>query len=509
MKIKNVIIVGGGTAGWITAHQFLNKSSPSLKVTLISAPDVPIIGVGESTTGLFRDLITLPNNQTFLSEKTFLKETESTFKFGIKHSDWHAVGKHFYSPIGDEYSNKYLYPHKDYDNFRIFHVAEQLDYNKTFQSQLMHNYKMHVGDSHNLDNTSNFAYHLDTYKVGEYLKKRALSLKKRCTHIEEKVVDIKQNEKGFVTSVITNRGREIKGDLFIDCSGFKRILINKLCDKFISYANELLVNRALTFQIPNPKESLIRNYTHAWAQKYGWLWQIPTQTRLGCGYVYCDQYWNPIQAQQEIEKKLVQAVEPISDLKFTAGRMEKMWVKNVISVGLASSFIEPLEATSIHTTCFQLTHFIENYFQESMAFECELLHQQYNYEITRMYDQIKDFIVFHYISPRKDTVFWQEASSPERWSDALKHKLELWKKRMPRIVDYNFGYKDNNYYSLGNTLWYQIGLGMKLFNPELAKRELKEYGLYEDTGKDYRQMKIEINKTLPYLYSTNTYYKNL
>jgi hypothetical protein len=507
MKIKKIVIVGGGTAGWLTAHQFLNKSSPFLKVTVISAPDIPIIGVGESTTGLFRDLINLPNNRTFLDEKSFLKETESTFKLGIKHSDWHTLGKHFYSPLGDEYSNKYLYPHKDYDNFRIFHVAEQLDYSETFQSQLMHHCRMHMGPSHNFDNAFNFAYHLDTYKVGQYLRERALRVKEQCAHIEEKVVDVKQNEKGFVTSVLTQTGQEIEGDFFIDCSGFKRILIGKLCNKFISYADELLVNRALTFEIPYQKESFIRNYTHAWAQKNGWLWQIPTQTRLGCGYVYCDHDYNPAQAREEIEKKLAQKIKPIKDLKFTTGRMEKMWIKNVMSLGLASSFIEPLEATSIHATCFQTTHFIENYFKEEMPFECELLHQQYNYAITQMYDQIKDFIVFHYISPRKDTVFWQEASSPKRWSDALKHKLELWKIRMPRMVDYTFSHSNN--YSLGNTLWYQIGLGMKLFNPKLAKQELMEYGLYYDTRKDYEEMKIKLKKVLPQLYLTNDYYASL
>jgi tryptophan halogenase len=173
MKIKNIVIVGGGTAGWSTAHHFLSKTSERVKITVVSSKEIPVIGVGESTTGLFNDMI--KNCHTLGDEKEFLKETESTFKLGIKHSDWHTVGQSFYSPIGDNYSNDFSYPNKDYDNIRIYHVAENLSYDNWLQSSLMKNNKLHIINNEsifdlNTKQTGNpVAYHLDTYKVGQYL----------------------------------------------------------------------------------------------------------------------------------------------------------------------------------------------------------------------------------------------------------------------------------------------------------------------------------------------------
>ena len=283
-KIKNIVIVGGGTAGWSTAHNFLNKTSKRVKVTVVAAPEIPIIGVGESTTGQFNALINLKNSITGLNEKEFLKETQSTFKLGIKHTDWHTVGESFYSPLVDNHYEQYPYPHPHYDNYRIYHIANNLPYDETLQSQLMINGRLHYQNNKSvyahLKRNFGVAYHLDTYKVGSYLKRKAIALKK-CRYIEDQIVSFKQDAKGFIKSVKTKKGKTIKGDLFIDCSGFARVLINKAFkNKFISYQDNLLVNRALTFNIKTKK---IKNYTHAWAQRYGWLWQIPTQERLGCG----------------------------------------------------------------------------------------------------------------------------------------------------------------------------------------------------------------------------------
>jgi len=515
MKIKNVVIVGGGTAGWASANIFLNRSSPNVKVTVVSSKEIPIIGVGESTTGRFNDLICHSGQATGLNEKEFLKETESTFKIGIKHSDWHTIGKSFYSPIGDTYDNETLYPHKDYDYMRIFHLAEKMEYDKTFQSQLMKNNKFHflkdgtdIYEKYSIKHIP-VAYHLDTYKVGQYLKRKALTLQNRCKYVDDIVIDADQDEKGFIKSVKTKSGQVIKGDLFVDCSGFARILIDKKFDnKFVSYQNELMVNRALPFHIENKPNEPIRNYTHAWAQKYGWIWEIPTQKRKGCGYVYCDDYIGPDEAQKEIEKVLGHKIVPQKDIKFNTGRLEKLWTKNVLSTGLASAFIEPLEATSIHCTIMQITHFFENYYKEDMPFECEHLENQYNSEMIEMWDHIKDFIVYHYITPRKDTEFWIEAKKSKRHSERLKKLLELWKYRMPRVVDYITD-KNNNFYSIGNVLWYQIAIGMKLLDPKLAKQELKEYHLYDYAKEKYDIISKQVSELMPKFVDTNEYFNKL
>ena len=175
-------------------------------------------------------------------------------------------------------------------------------------------------------------------------------------------------------------------------------------------------------------------------------------------------------AHDEISKKLKhRKIKVQRQIKFDTGRLEKFWCKNVLSTGLSSAFIEPLEATSIHATIMQITHFIENYFKKDLNLKNNLFQNQYNDEMTTMWDNIRDFIIFHYITPRKDSKFWKESSNKERWSPRLKNLMSMWKDRMPRVVDY-IDDKNNNFYNIGNTLYYQIAIGMKLLDKKVAKK---------------------------------------
>ena len=514
--IKNIVIVGGGTAGWSTAHHFINKTSERVKITVVATPEIPIIGVGESTTGRFNDMIRLSPNLTGVNEKDFLKETESTFKLGIKHTDWHTIGKSFYSPIGDEYSFEFGYPHKDYDNIRIYHVAEKLDYDKTFQSRLMATNRLHFTDNKDIyDNLDILpvAYHLDTYKVGQYLKRKAIAVEQKVTYIDDVVKGFKQDDNGFVKYLTTKSGRKIKGDMFVDCTGFARVLIDKIEEnKWVSYKDNLLVDSALNFNYKREEDEPIKNYTHAWAQKNGWCWEIPTQTRMGCGYVFSSQHTDFDKAHDEIskviKKRYGKKIDVQRQIKFNTGRYEKFWIKNVLSTGLSSAFIEPLEATSIHATIMQVTHFIENYYKEDMPFKLNELQDQYNNEMTIMWDNIRDFIIYHYITPRKDSKFWIDSSKKERFSPRLKTLIKMWKHRMPRQVDY-INDKHNNFYSIGNVLWYQIAIGMKLLDPKIAKRELKDYGIYEVSADQYKKVTTHVEKYLESFITTNNYFKSL
>ena len=508
--IKNIVIVGGGTAGWSTAHHFINKTSPDIKITVIATPEIPIIGVGESTTGRFNDLIEIAK-LSGINENEFLKETESTYKIGIKHTDWHTIGKSFYSPIGDTYENPFKYPHSDYDNIRVYHVADNLDYDKFYQSELMKQNRLHFIDNKCVYTNKDkpVAYHLDTYKVGQYFKRKAINTTK-CKYIDDKVIGFKQDKDGFIKHLKLNDGTKVKGDLFIDCTGFARLLINKVEDnKWVSYEDNLLVDSALNFNYKINEDEEIRNYTHAWAQKSGWCWEIPTQTRMGCGYVFSSKHTDFDKAHDEISKKLKhRKIEVQRQIKFDTGRLEKFWCKNVLSAGLSSAFIEPLEATSIHATMLQVTHFIENYYKKNMNLKNNILTSQYNSEMTTMWDNIRDFIIFHYITPRKDSKFWKESSNKERWSPRLKRLMTIWKDRMPRAVDY-IDDKNNNFYNIGNVLWYQIAIGMKLFNSKVAKQELKEYGIYEATKKQYNNIINQVKTNIHKSTKTNEHYNLL
>tara|TARA_Y100001937_G_scaffold71966_1_gene97885 strand:- start:272 stop:1828 length:1557 start_codon:yes stop_codon:yes gene_type:complete len=518
MKIKNIVIVGGGTAGWATAHHFINNTSPDTKITVVAAKEIPIIGVGESTTGRFNDLIR--NSKLSLGdENEFLKETESTFKIGIKHTDWHTVGKSFYSPLGDNYYNHLTYPSKNYDMYRVWHIAKGKEYIGTFQARLMAEDKLHFLDGQNVytELAKKFdghpiAYHLDTYKVGQYLKRKAINCKSKLKYIDGKVEGFAQDKNGFVKHIILKGNKKVKGDLFVDCTGFARVLIDKIeKNKWVSYQNNLLVDSALNFNYEREEDEPIRNYTHAWAQKHGWCWEIPTQTRMGCGYVFSSEHTDFNKAYDEISKVMKKQGKKVNvqrEIKFKAGRYEKFWIKNVLSTGLSSAFIEPLEATSIHATIMQVTHFLEHYFKKNMPFEANILQDQYNSEMTQMWDNIRDFIVYHYISPRKDTKFWIESSKEERRSTRLKQLMNMWKYRMPREVDY-VNDVGNNFYHMGNTLWYQIAMGMKLIDPKLAQQELDDYNLTKSCDKFYDEATKALNDLLPKMPKTNNYYESL
>lgn len=505
MKLKHIVIVGGGTAGWLTAINLFKKSF-NVKITVVTSKENPIIGVGESTTGLFNGVLSADSeNLPSIRESDFLVETGSTFKFGIMHSCWKDGKDWFTSPLGNNFKNHRGYPTADYDFYRLYHIYinEKLN-NANLQSQMMINDKIplfKVDDDFiqykNLKNLSNtidmrfnhHAYHLDTYKVNDFLRKYFLKAREEtkhlANHIEDTITDIIQDDEGYVTAIKTKTNKTIKGDLFIDCTGFKRLLMSKVEEnKFNSYSNNLLTNRAIAFHIKNEEDTNINNYTHVIAQKYGWMWDIPLQHRKGCGYVFNDQMTTVEEAKKEIEEDLGHKIDIQKDIKFEPGRIEKAWTKNVLSTGLATGFLEPLEATSIHMTVLQINHFIENYLTENLNCKNESLINQYNLEIGSIWDDLKDFIRLHYQSKRTDTEFWKEASSNATLSPRLKQLLEIWKIRTPRVADYQINSAKNFYY-LGNTLWIQILMGMDLLDRNMVKNEMNYFKLVNSAKQDY------------------------
>jgi tryptophan halogenase len=277
--------------------------------------------------------------------------------------------------------------------------------------------------------------------------------------------------------------------------------------KFISYKNNLLVNRAITFPRKVNENETIKNYTSATARKYGWTWEIQLQERIGRGYVFDSNMISTEQAVSEMCDDFKEDITPNNIINFESGRIDKFWNKNVLAIGLSSSFVEPLEATAIHYTIAQINYFMDYYFTENLNMNETVLHNTYNKDMGVMWDDVRDFIVLHYISKRKDTKFWIEASSVERQSEELKEKLEKWKYRMPRTVDYS---KKNNFYpSIGNSLWYQICMGMNILNSKVAKKELIYYNLYEKAKCDLQKIKEYSNYHIKKLKTTNEFYKSL
>ena len=487
---KKINILGGGTAGWMAASLFHKAwDYKGTEILLIESDVISKIGVGEGSTPSLR----LFFNHLGISEQEWMPECNATYKCGISfpgwtskddpaYADFPAYIHPFYSQADWKTGNAFMH------NARLrrqgFDVPAHPD-DYWLQSYLAKHFKGPIA-SQQLRYEMDYGYHFDSALVGSFLKKRLLN--KGLNHLVDTVSDVKLNDSGKISSVITKNNGTQSADIFIDCSGFKRLLIGN--KQFKSYENNLLVNRALTFNI---KDKEVNNYTHARAMNNGWMWEIPLQERKGCGYVFSDNHTTPDEAHKEIEETIGQSVEIQKDIKFNSGRIDNVWFKNILSTGLSSGFVEPLEATSIHMTVVQINHFIEQYFTETMDIKGKQ-QEQYNEDIRVIWDDIKDFIQLHYQTPRQDTLFWKDASSATM-SDTLKDRLDIWKGRMPRYVDYG----RNNFYELGNTLWYQILIGMKILDKNVALEELKSFKLL-DYAKELQENSLTIN---------NKYYSSL
>jgi tryptophan halogenase len=276
------------------------------------------------------------------------------------------------------------------------------------------------------------------------------------------------NNDGDISSLKLADGQTIDGDFFIDATGMARILISKLGAKWNSYKDNLPVNRAMPFLMPYEDDEIIRPVTVAWAQKNGWMWDIPTLHRRGCGYVYASDFVSDDQAHAELEQTIGKKVDPIRVIKFEAGRLDKLWIKNCMGVGLASAFAEPLEATSIHTTIVQLENFVFLYLNPSKALTCDPQNiNNYNDRFTFMYDLIKDFLVAHYQGGRTDSEFWKYITAGNTLTSHARDIIEICKTRVP----------SNSLFpgisgASGWPLWSYVMSGTNNITPEIAKKEL-------------------------------------
>jgi tryptophan 6-halogenase len=428
---RRFVILGGGTAGWLSAlmlQDALKRQKVAATVSVIESSKIPTIGVGEGTTAVFRQML-----QHFgFDELEFLRETEATIKFGIRHKDWKAKGHHYDGPIDDPHLvvEPVNAPAQSY--LDIFAVAAGrkvvdahlfaylLDQKKAPFGRNADGKLLPMGPFHH-------AYHFDQALAGKYLRRKSHGVE----IIDAQVTGARRNaETGHIETLNTDAG-DISGDFFIDCSGFRKALIgNELGGRWVSYRDQLPVNRAMPFWIDVKDGEEIPPYTLAWARDAGWLWSIPTQKRFGCGYVYDDRFLSPEQAQVEIEAALGHKIEPRNDLKFDVGRQDKAWIGNCLSLGLASSFLEPLEATSIHGTIVQMMVFTT--FHLAMT---EKDRENYNAFAARQVDDFRDFINVHYVTQRRDTPFWKNVSE-NYIARSTRERLNVWKQKMPDSGDF-------------------------------------------------------------------------
>jgi tryptophan halogenase len=393
-KVK-VVIAGGGTAGWVTAAALSAHLGPLLDITLIESDAIGSIGVGEAT---------IPTHVTFhqligIDEREFMRETQATFKLAIAFENWGALGDRYFHSFGQIGKSTWMTDfHSMWRQAQAFGFGGDLsDY--SFETQAAEAAKFYKSDKSSIG----YAYHLDSGLYAKYL--RTISEGRGVKRIEGKILEVKQNtESGDITSLKLESGQDVSGDFFIDCTGFKALLIGQtLGVNFVDWKRWLPMDRAIAVQTGSAGPLL--PYTKSIAHEAGWQWRIPLQHRVGNGHVYSSDYMGDDKAHEILMQNLDS--EPVIDprvIRFRTGRLERIWEKNCIAIGLSGGFLEPLESTSIHLIQIIATRLIKMFpFSRSNI----ALARHFNTEFTEEFDRIRDFIILHYIATqRDDSQFW-------------------------------------------------------------------------------------------------------
>ena len=413
---QRIVIAGGGTAGWMAAAAFTRLLGKEVDVTLIESSDIGTVGVGEATIPtlvFFHKLLKI-------SEQEFMSETNATFKLGINFENW--------KDVNDAYLHAFGVTGKDcwaagFQHFWLRGLKEGLagdfgDYCLERQAAEANKF------AHLPNNGLNYAYHIDATKYALFLRK--LAEKEGLRRIDSTICDVKLRESdGFIQSLTLSSGETIEGDFFIDCSGFRGLLIEKaLHTGYEDWSHWLPCDSAVAVQTESVGDPI--PYTRCIAHEAGWQWRIPLQHRVGNGMVFCSNYFS----DEQVVEKLLANVEgkPLNDprvIHFRTGRRRKQWNRNCLALGLASGFLEPLESTSIHLIQQGIVRFLRMFPTQGVIQEdIDEFNKQAEFDI----EHIRDFIILHYhVTNRSDTPFWRHCRQMDI-PDSLKHRIELFKK---------------------------------------------------------------------------------
>ena len=421
--VRKVTIVGGGTAGWSTAA-VLSQWLSQVEITLVESDEIGIVGVGEATIPHIRNLLALAG----IDPLKMISASKATFKLGIQFVDWGAPGEsyiHGFGKIGRDML--WLHPHqlwlaaqartpdqvKHFDHYSLNCVA---CLKNRFAFPDKRNASSPLADV-------DYAYHFDASLLARFM--RSESEARGVRRIEGRIVDVIQNgETGFVERVRLTDGREVGGDLFVDCSGMRALLIgDALGHGYVDWDQWLLCNRALA--VPCASVEPVTPYTRCTARNGGWQWRIPLQHRIGNGYVYASELLSDEEAAETLLANLDgEAMSEPRPVRFRPGRRMKSWDKNVVAIGLSSGFLEPLESTSIHLIQTGIHRLLAMFPAESFS-AADI--EEYNLQARTEYEDVRDFIIAHYkVTRRTGDPFWDHVRTMDI-PDTLNERFELFR----------------------------------------------------------------------------------
>jgi tryptophan 7-halogenase len=435
-----IVIVGGGTAGWLTAT-FLQNQLPHtigrpVDITVIEAEDIPTVGVGEATIPSIRQTLAACG----IEEHVFLKNCGATFKHGIEFINWRSDPKHgcdnsYFHPFGDQI----MVGGKDATwQWLQLPIEQRAAYAERFsvQAEVAKAGQAPKGFSDApYDGALAYAYHLDAGKLAQFLKE--LSKKRGVCQKVQKVVEV-ERQGDDITAIQLDDGARIEADIFIDCTGFAARLINS--DKqngFNSLSDTLFVDRAVVTRVENKSLSDVIGYTKSTAQSAGWIWDIALQDRRGVGHVYSSRYIDDDAAKAELAAYVKQPVETLEtrQLNMRIGYHDQQWRGNTAAIGLSSGFLEPLESTGIYLiemANWAMLEFVPRYIAGAQP------QARYNQILHNHYTNIADFLKMHYcLSSRRDTAFWRDNCDPATIPQSLADNLATWRAAVPNVYDFN------------------------------------------------------------------------
>jgi len=485
MKTNKIIIVGGGSAGWMAAATLISQF-PNKDITVIESPNIPTVGVGESTLGNINEWLDLLG----IKDEDFMPHTDASYKLSIRFEDFYEKGDGgFHYPFGpvieaDRIGTKLLWYLKKHLNPE----TPITDYaNSIYQNMALVNHNVLFKDEKKELEHFNFkydvAYHFDATKFGLWLKEQYCK-PKGVKHILEDVKTIETNEDGIISLNNTH-----KADMFIDCTGFKSLLLgDTLKEPFEDYSYLLPNNKAWATRVPyKDKEKELVPYTNCTAIENGWVWNIPSWERIGTGYVYSDKYVSDEEALNEFKRHLDKKGSDYSNSEFKnismrVGRHKRLFVKNVCAIGLAAGFIEPLESNGL----LSVHEFLLNLLKVLRRGDCDKISQydkdHFNVECARFFDNFTEFVSIHYaLSHREDTQYWKDINNKSFFDNRLKDETIT--------ADITAKMHRNQWFK-SDSGHHCIGTGMRYFNYDVFDNS-------EYTEEDLFKIKLrekEVNK---------------
>ena len=464
--MKKIIVLGGGTAGWLTAL-LVREFYPQFQITVVESDAIGILGAGEGTVPhivAVLDFLKIPLSALF-------RECSATLKTGIKFTNWHGDGtSYFHNFTGNDELEMW-----DLDNIFRFNVLPTMLIGQdipldsaSFIAKLsaegkvpfvysdipkadLHKYPDPLNTLHPL---GSFALHFDARLLAKFLAKLALS-ERNIERIEGKLAQRSNDAEGNITSLTLEDGTALSFDFIFDCSGFARLLLGKhFNEPWVDYSKHLPLDTALPFFIPHDGVKL-PPYTEAMAMKFGWIWKIPVQDRYGCGYVFDSSFISEEEALKEVEDLLGFQVTSPKTFKFKAGAFSNTLVKNCFAVGLAQNFVEPLEATSIWVFSKNLINFLKSDAINNLTPD---VINRINSNCRMVNDPVPEFLQMHYLTRRRDSPFWQTFRERMAIIPSLQEKLALWQK-IPL-----FDYDTVTLEMFKAPSWITVGAGVGIFN---------------------------------------------